>query len=153
MPRPLVRVTLAACLALGLASCGPRVSPLLPGLWETDGGKCSLEFTPDGKVYVGGNSAPLAVFQFAKPFADFGIHPGRQLPITYKPLSETQLEVRGDYTLLLDKLSAGGTGRPSPEVIKQYHPRETLTYTVTADELTLTNDQNKALKFRRAKEP
>jgi hypothetical protein len=132
----------------------PVTNKLLEGEWElAAGGKnYALEFTGEGKVHLGGDFAPLTDFRFAKPLkvlVDFGLRPGTNLDITYRCLSDTRLEIRANYLPLLEKLSAGATKAPSAEVVNEYTPTETLTYTVTEKELTLTNDQGKSLRLRR----
>jgi hypothetical protein len=126
---------------------------LLTGEWESaEGPKFVLEFTGEGKVHLSGAFAPLTEFRFAKPlkmYSDFGQQPGRNLGITYRCVSDTRLEIKANYLPLLEKLSAGATTAPKPEVIAEYTPTETLTYAVTEKELTLTNDQGKILRLRR----
>jgi len=128
------------------------INKLLIGEWEpAEGKKYTLEFTGEGKVHLRGAFAPLTEFRFAKPLkvlADFGVQTGTNL-ITYRCVSDTQLEISANYLELLDKLSAGADKEPPPEVIAEYTPTETLTYTVTEKELTLTNEQGKSLRLRR----
>ena len=94
----------------------------------------------------------MTEFRFAKPLkvvADFGGQPGTNLDITFRCLSDTRLEIEANYLQLLDKLSEGSDKGPSREMIAEYTPTETLTYTVTEKELTLTNEQGKSLRLRR----
>lgn len=127
---------------------------LLTGEWESTGAgkKYTLEFTSAGKVRLSGGFLPLTEFRFAKPlkmYADFGMQPGGNLDITYRCLSDTQLEIRANYTPLLEKLSAGATKAPAPEIVEQYKPTETLTYAVTETEMILTNDRGKSVRLQR----
>src|SRR5262249_37665728 len=138
-----------------LVAGGPKTDKRLTGEWESvgKGPKVVLEITGEGKVHLSGNLTPLMEFRFAKPlkpFADFGLQPGRNLDITYRRVSDTRLEIRAKYTQLMERLSAGGKNVP-PEVVKEFHPIEELTYAVTEKELTLTNAQGKVLRLQRAK--
>jgi hypothetical protein len=149
------RVVLAALL-LAPAGCGPKVNQQVIGTWEPaeKGDKYTIEFTKDGRVWLEGERfASLGkVFRFAKMFGDFGIQPGRNIAITYKPVNDQQMEIMADLTPLAEKLSAGGRGdstRPPRELAKDIKPRDTIGYTVTADELTLTNEAGESIRLRR----
>jgi hypothetical protein len=155
MMREVARVLVIAAVVLPLASCGgARTHPLLPGTWEVGekSKRCSVEFTRDGKVHLSGDTTLLRDFHFAKPFAEYGLQPGRNLPITYRPVGEQELEIQGDYTALLEKLS-GGADQVSPEKVKEaqreFRPQERVTYAVTEKELTLTSGQGKAIHLKR----
>jgi hypothetical protein len=135
-----------------LASCGKKTNPALAGLWE---GKVkdkyiSLTFERDGHLIFGGDMMSFGtIFRNFPLVTDFGGRPAANT-FTYKCISDTQLEVEGDFTALLDKLSAGGhgDGKLSPDWKEKIHPKETLTYAVTGKELTLTNDQGKSTKLK-----
>jgi hypothetical protein len=127
---------------------------LLTGEWEsTEGGrKYVIEFTALGKIYPRGDFGPFTEFQFAKPlkmFADFGLQTGRGLDINYRCLSDNRLEIRADYTALLEKLSAGMEKGTPTGIPKGFTPTETLSYTVTEKELTLTDDEGKSIHLLR----
>jgi hypothetical protein len=150
----LVRYLLAAFLLLPLAGCGPRANKLLIGKWKPaeEGGNYTIEFTSDGNVRLGGDRlAPLGkMFRFAKLLGDFDIKPGKSVDITYKALNDHELEIQADYTALLEKLSQGGRStKPPRDLAKDIKPRDKVTYAVSADELTLTNDEGESLKLRR----
>jgi hypothetical protein len=156
MIRRLVRYLLAAIVALPLAACGPKANKLLIGKWEPTekGDNYTLEFTSDGKVLLGGDRlAPVGkMFRFAKLVGDFDIKPGKNVDITYKALSDHELEIQADYTALLEKLSQGGRStQPPRELAKDIKPRDNVAYVVSADELTLTNDEGQSLKLHRAR--
>jgi hypothetical protein len=156
MARHLICLALVLALHAPLAAGGPKTDKRLTGEWESVGKGAKparVEFTAKGKVHLEGNLTPLMDFRFAKPlkpFADFGLQPGRNLDITYRGVGENRLEIRAKYTQLMEKLSKGGESVP-PEVVKMFHPTEAFTYAVTENELTLTNAEGKSLRLRRAK--
>jgi hypothetical protein len=156
MSRNLLCLALLLGLHAPLRAGGPKTDKRLTGEWDSVGKGARpalVEFTAEGKVHLGGNLTPLMDFRFAKPlkpFADFGLQPGRNLDITYRCVGENRLEIRAKYTELMEKLSAGGKSVP-PEVVKMFHPTEAFTYAVTQTELTLTNAEGKRLRLRRGK--
>ncbi len=152
MNRRSAHLLLLTCLVLPLGACGAGTNKLLPGEWESTGAgkKCVIELTGDGKVHLSGNMAALKDFAFAKPlavYADFGLQPGRNLDIKYRSLSDTELEIKANYTPLLEKLAGGNV--PADKVA-EYNPTEKLTYAVTAKQLTLTDAKGKSIQLRRA---
>jgi len=147
-----VRFLVVVIMLLPLASCGKKINPALLGEWEgkSNNKTFSLTFGKDGKLALGGDIAALGtVFTSFTILTDFGIRPGANTPITYKCLSETQMEVEADLSVLMEKLSAGGDGRPSPDAAKKLHPKETLTFAVAGKELTLTNEKGNSTKLQR----
>jgi hypothetical protein len=146
------RTLLVALLLVPLASCGHSANTVLIGEWEGKVGPrtVALTFAKGGELTLDGDIAALGtILKSFGLLTDFGIKPGKNLPITYKCVSATQLEVEGDFTALTEKLSAGGSGRPSPEMLQKLHPKDTLTFAVAGKELTLTNDQGKSIKLQK----
>ena len=154
MPKSTTRIVLAATLLVPLASCGKgSTNPALIGKWEgkVDKKVFYLTFEKDGQMTWGGDIASMKdIFPSFAILTDFGIHPGKNTPITYKCISDTQLEVEGDLTAMLEKLSAGGDGRPSPDWKEKLRPKDTLTFAVSGKELTLTSSLGKSTKLQRA---
>ena len=150
-----LRLVVPFLLVLPLASCSGKKAtnnPALLGTWEgkANNKTFSLTFEQDGHVTLGGDIQALgSVLTSMTLLTDFGIQPGKNMPITYSCPSENKLEVEGDFTALLEKLSAGGTGVPSPEMKEKLHPRETLTFSLAGKELTLTNAKGKSTTLRR----
>ena len=149
-----LRFTLAALLLLPIASCQKKVNPDLIGEWEantTGKKKVYLTFAADGSIALFGDTA--AVAPVLKSFAiltDFGIQPPANA-ITYKCLKDNKMEIEGDFSALMEKLSAGGTGKPSKDALAKLHPKDTLTYAINSEELTLTNAQGGTLKLTKSK--
>ncbi len=148
---------LLACLVLTLplASCQKKTNPALLGEWEgkANNKTVSLTFEKDGRMGWGGDIAALGtLFTSFTMLTDYGARPAFDT-ITYKCVSGTQMEVEGDLSAMMEKLSAGGRdggmAKPNPEIIKKLHPKETLTYAVAGTELTLTNAAGKSLKLRK----
>lgn len=155
MRRSVVRALVIASTVLPLAACGgARTNPLLPATWEIaeKPRRCSIEFAKDGKVHLSGDTQLLKDFQFAKPIAEFNLRPGANTPITYRQFGKQELQIEGDYTVLLEKLGAGGKD-VAPGKLKElqqdFHPREMVTYAVTETELTLTSAKGKTIKLKR----
>jgi hypothetical protein len=149
MFKNMARFLLVVLLMLPLASCGKKTNSALIGKWE---GKSNnrTAFAGDGQLALGGDIAPLGtILKSLTILTDFNIKPGKNMPITYKCVSDTQMEVEVDLSVLLEKLSAGRDGRPPPDASQKLHPEETLTFAVTGKELTLTNDQGKSIKLQR----
>ncbi len=155
-------VVLGVVLVIVLSRKGAgqaAVNRHLPGIWESEGKgkKLVLELTDSGRIHPSGDLTQLVDFHFAsplKPFAGFGLQVGRNLKITYRCLDDTRMEIEADYTPLLEQLAKGGRGELPPEaaakMIEEFTPAETLTFTVTENQLTLTNADGKTLRFRRA---
>lgn len=138
-------------LSLTMASCGKKTNPALLGEWENRNGSKSvyLTFEKGGELAMSGDTGSLGpLLPSFSMITDFGMQPGKNT-ITYKCTSATQMEVEGDLSVLLDKLSAGGTGKASPEMLQKLHPKETLTFVVNGKDLTLTNDKGQSLKLKR----
>lgn len=153
MIRTVVRVLVIAGLVLPVASCsGAKPNPLLLGTWEfgEKSKRCSMEFTKDGKVELFGETSLLKDFQFVKLLAEYNMQPGMNM-ISYRPVSEKELEIEGDYSSLMEKLAAGGE-TVSREKIKEmgdmFHPKERVTYAVSEKELTLTGSQGKTITLK-----
>src|SRR5262249_43462832 len=115
---------------------------------DTGSTKASITFTDDRHIVLGGDTTIFKDFEFAKMFSEFGLRPGADM-ITFMCLSPTSMEIKGDYTALLEQLSTGGEGRPSPEAIKKFKPTETVQYTVSDTALTLKSANGKAIEFRK----
>jgi hypothetical protein len=119
--------------------------------------KALLEFTADGMVRVEGDTAAFGGnLKTLKPLGDVNLQVGLQnqaIKITYTSTGDKAIEVAANHLWLLDKLSAGGQGQLPPEKVRElmetYQPKETLQFAVTGADLTLTNEQGKAVKFRR----
>jgi hypothetical protein len=151
-----VSPVILSILVLAPGGCGPKVNNQLLGTWEPaeKGDQYTLEFGKDGKVGLTGERFQSLgqTFRFAKLLGDFNIQPGKSIEITYRPLNDRQLEIMADYTAMLQKLSMGGDSTKLPrELGKDIKPRDTVTYAVAGDELTLTNEEGKVIKLRRTR--
>jgi hypothetical protein len=138
---------------LTLASCSNQKSKSqLIGFWEsTDDKKAgSAEFTPDGGVILGGTAGDLLDWKVMKMLREFNATPASN-SMTFKVLDKEHVEIQGDFSALMEKLSAGGQPGSKPEVsVAEFHPRSTLTFSVSGAELTLSSENGKSMKFRRS---
>jgi hypothetical protein len=147
-----LRFLLAAIVLMPLASCGSKTNKALLGTWEgkNNNKTFSITFEKDGSLGVGGDIASLGnVFTSLTIMTDFGLHPGKNTPITYKCISDTQIDVEADFTALMEGLSRGGEGPPNKDAMKKLRPTETLTYAIADKELTLTNAKGKSTKLQK----
>ncbi len=138
-------------VVLTLASCSnQKAKNELIGFWEgKDGTKAmSVEFAADGTVIFGGSADTLLDWKVMKMLREFNIMPA-QNSITFKVLDKEHVEIQGDFTPLLEKLSAGAKPGSKSEVnVADYRPRSTLTFSISGDDLTLSSENGKSLKFK-----
>jgi hypothetical protein len=146
------RIGLAAAATLFLfsASCSNKhkAQAELIGFWEsTDKKGGSVEFTKEGIVIFSGNASSLLDWKVMKIFRDFNLRLARN-STTFKVLDGKHVEIQGDFSSLLEKLTAGA--KPGSKVdVEEFRPRQSLTFAVAGMELILTGD-GKSLSFKRS---
>src|SRR5262249_25162280 len=134
-----------------LVSCSSGAKSRLIGRWQVEDSKqdATVEFASDGTFVLGGNTSALPDLKVIKLFRDFNLKPGRN-SLTYEVIDKDHLAIQADYTGLLEGLSAGkGAGSLSKDQIAKAHPKEVVSFTVIDNELTLSSENGKPVRFRR----
>ncbi|MFT3883603.1 MAG: hypothetical protein QM703_28640 [Gemmatales bacterium] len=154
--RTMRNVALLSCLVLSLftSSCSnSKTKAELIGFWEsTDAKKASsIEFTQDGNVILGGNANELFDSKVMKMIREFKMAMGNKT-IKYKVTDKEHIEVEGNFSKLMEGLSAGGTTPANGKDGYDFFPVETLSFKLADGELTLTSIAGKEIKFRKAKD-
>src|SRR5262245_10690270 len=97
MPKSTTRIVLAVALLYHLASRSKgTTTPAMIGMWQGKADKkvFYLTFEKDGQMTWGGDIASMKdLFPSFALFTEHGVHPGKNTPITYKCIGDTQMEV------------------------------------------------------------
>jgi hypothetical protein len=144
---------LVGCVALlALASCSSgKARAELLGFWERRDGKTasSVEFMADGAVVFGEQAAELLDSKVMKILRDFNLKPARN-SMTFQVLDKGHVEIRADFTPLLEGLSAGAPPGSGLRIdVAEFRPRAVLVFAIADDELTLSSEKGKIMTFLR----